>query len=594
MPARSLGRRLPSWPIEWALALPFALAALGCRSPTQIDVVVTTDLACAQVAGTSVTAGTLGEIERIPPASTTTHCVSGAIGSVVLIPSGDDGALVAFKVVTAIDGQDVERCTPDDAGSYGSSCIVARRAIRYLPHTPLQVDVLMSGECAGNACDPKSTCVKGACVPATIGDPTRCEGDGCSEQVLAADAGAPDATALVDAAVDASTSDSGPSVPGCDVAGALAGAAWPMEGYCPAHRNRSPLVGPIARPTVRWTQFLGGNITAAPSIGPDGTLYVSAFGTGAQSSVYALDPVTGRTLWRYAPDSGAAFATMPVLAADGTVRVLDVATGTYDVLDLDAGTARLVAPLASVSDPSTSLEVRGGFTLIGDGTMYGSDNEGHLFEFDSTGTVGWIASSASSDYVYPSVQRDGTVMTTTTSVNAFTSGGAPLWTYDAGASEQLTTVAVAVDGTLRVESPTDGRLYALEADGGLKWSVAVEQGQTNLLAVGDDGTTYVGEADDLTAWDANGTALGTYPGPCDQPVIDAAGDVYDTCSGKVVKLDSTLRNVKWVLPLAFDPSEGVNDSLVIGPGGTLFVSVDTESSTQADGGPPDLVVGIGP
>jgi outer membrane protein assembly factor BamB len=152
---------------------------------------------------------------------------------------------------------------------------------------------------------------------------------------------------------------------------------------------------------------------------------------------------------------------------------------------------------------------------------------------------------------------------------------------------------MAVDGTLRVASPGEGKLYAFEADGGLKWVVPTEQGEANVLAVGDDGTTYLGAADDLIAYDATGKQTAKYAGPCDLPIIDAAGNLYDTCSGFVVKLDAAL-NLVWSMSLPFDPAQAVNDSLIIGPGGTLFVSLDTENSSQPDGGPPDMVIGLVP
>ena len=49
------------------------------------------------------------------------------------------------------------------------NCIVARRALRYLPHTPLTVIVeMLSTVCAGRVCDPHSTmtCVEGQCARA--------------------------------------------------------------------------------------------------------------------------------------------------------------------------------------------------------------------------------------------------------------------------------------------------------------------------------------------------------------------------------------------------------------------------------------------
>jgi outer membrane protein assembly factor BamB len=595
---------------------------LGCRSPTQIDVVVSTDVACSQVSGTSVTTGTLGEIENVPPTTTTANCANEYIGSVVLVPSGDENALVGFKVVTAINGATVDQCVPGDAGDYGPDCIVARRALRYLPHTPLQVEILMSGQCAGKACDSQSTCVEGVCLPATIGNSAQCEGNGCTEGVLEPDGGVPeppDATLIQDGAADAQPVDAtvgadafveasvpsdaaadspGPSdsgagvVPGCDLGGALAQAAWPMEEYCPTHRNRSPYLGPASPPTS-WTRAFGGSILAAPSIGPDGTLYVAAIGVGNQNAIYALDPKTGNTIWQYAPDSGAGFQSMPVLASDRSLRVVDSVQGTYAVLDLDAGAARLVTPLAY--EGIGPLSVRGGLTIVGDGTLYASDNTSDLFAFDSAGTVAWLVHGVSSDYVVPTVEANGTVLTTEEVVNALERDGGPAWVSDSGATELMVTVSVATDGTLRVFSPSDGTLFSLEADGGPRWAIQAGGGQATQLAVSDDGTTYIGAADTLTAWDSNGNAAGSYALPCAQPIIDAAGYVYDICDGQfLVRLDSSLHEL-WSLPIALGAYQFVNDSPVIGPGGTLFFTVDTNGFPDGGGPAPlDAVWGFIP
>jgi hypothetical protein len=92
----------------------------GCRSPTQIEVTVTTDLTCDHVGDTAITVGRLVDLEPAPPATTSTRCVDGRLGALVIVPSGDEDAAIAFRVVSAINGQRVDDCT---APAYGPSCI---------------------------------------------------------------------------------------------------------------------------------------------------------------------------------------------------------------------------------------------------------------------------------------------------------------------------------------------------------------------------------------------------------------------------------------------------------------------------------------
>lgn len=179
--------------------LAFALAAplLACREPTQIKVEVTTDLDCKDHGGTAIAVGPLGSLGTRPPASTSSECgVTKTIGHAVLIPSGDNDSEVSFEVRTGV-GIDPKFCTePGNA----SQCIVARRALRFIPHTGLMVKVAMTADCRGVVCDPSSTCVRGACRPATIDDPSRCEGVGCGDDVLAIG----DGGVVVDAGTDSS------------------------------------------------------------------------------------------------------------------------------------------------------------------------------------------------------------------------------------------------------------------------------------------------------------------------------------------------------------------------------------------------------
>ena len=614
--------------MRWGLASTFVLL-VGCRSPAQIDVSVTTNVACTQVTGTSVTTGVLGQIETNPPTSTTANCANEYIGSVVLVPSGDDGELVAFKVVTAINGTSVEQCTPDGTGSYGANCIVARRALRYLPHTPLQVNVLMSGDCAGKACDSQSTCVEGTCVPATIGDPAACEGSGCNETVLAPGGETPDATVPADASTDGSLdatlvqdaaplqdaapdvsndaatdspvvmSDSG-VVPGCDMGGALANAAWPMTNYCPTHRNRSPLVGPIAQPaSPRWQRGYGimGSMLGAPAIGPDGTLYFSAAPKAGAGTVFAVDPGSGAPIWTYAPDGGALFPATPVLAADGTVRVTDQINNTLTLLYVDGGAVERVVPLAS---GGTQYAVRGGATIVSGGTQYASDVDSNLIAYDSTGSVSWAAHGVSSDFIYPTVAADGTILTVggpSTGVVAFVYASAPdggqLWAADCGAPAPTytTSVSAAPDGSYRVVDTTNGILYAFHADGSFAWRQPGlgTSDFTAAIAIADDGTTYVAGANALSAWDSAGTNIATYPTACYQPVIDATGAVFAVCDNALVKLDSAL-NRTWSVPLTIAPGLLLNDSPIIGPGNAIYLSFDEEG----DAGTLDTIIAFGP
>lgn len=150
---------------------------LGCRSPTEAFVEITTDGPCEEVTASGITVGLLDTLEKKDFDTTSSRCVGeGDIGSIVLYPGeAENDDKFAFKVVTSL-GAPVEGCVPPD---YGPTCIVARRAMRFVPHTPFHVPVRMSQACAGILCPEDQTCIDGTCYSATL-DPNECDKpEGC-------------------------------------------------------------------------------------------------------------------------------------------------------------------------------------------------------------------------------------------------------------------------------------------------------------------------------------------------------------------------------------------------------------------------------
>lgn len=191
------------------LALPLLLA--DCREPTQITLELQTDAKCVDVLGTTVTVGALGELENRPEVASTERCDdgSGRIGTLVVVPSGDNDEEVAVRVVTGV-GKSAQACV---ASGYTGGCIVARRAIRYLPHTPLKMPIFMGIDCLDVPCGETETCFKGQCVPAVI-DPYQCENGNC--QPLLPDGG-------VDGGSDAAPDQSSGGSAGASGAGGSGG-----------------------------------------------------------------------------------------------------------------------------------------------------------------------------------------------------------------------------------------------------------------------------------------------------------------------------------------------------------------------------------
>jgi hypothetical protein len=160
---------------RWIVAL-VVLAAFaawaGCRAPTEVTLELSTDT-CGAYQGTRITVGPAGQaIESKDPLTITRTCNGdGTIGTFVVVPSGNRDGQFEVLVVTGVDVPS-DQCTPP---AY-KGCIVARRVMTFVPHTPLELPIEMLADCKDVPCDALSTCVNKACVPAAVPHPNACTG----------------------------------------------------------------------------------------------------------------------------------------------------------------------------------------------------------------------------------------------------------------------------------------------------------------------------------------------------------------------------------------------------------------------------------
>jgi hypothetical protein len=163
--------------LERATVLTMGAAAslAGCQPPTEITLELTTDFQCSDLRETAIVVGTPDDVETKAPATIYSECdhATGRIGSLVVVPSGSTDDSVAVRIVSSLGTRSAQDCL-DDANS--PDCIVARRTLRFVRHTPLSLPITLQSWCKGKPCAPGSTCVDGECVPADA----NCAEDSCS------------------------------------------------------------------------------------------------------------------------------------------------------------------------------------------------------------------------------------------------------------------------------------------------------------------------------------------------------------------------------------------------------------------------------
>lgn len=155
------------------VALGIGVAGMSCLAPTEITVVLHTDVPCsiakANTVGVAVTKP--GGDESAGFGAVGSQCDdSGGLGTVVVLPHSIDDS-VGIRVVLGVN-KPTSQCT---APQY-DGCIVARRSISFIPHTPLTLPIDLDQACVGTPCDPHSTCVS----PQTCADAgTTCTNGTC-------------------------------------------------------------------------------------------------------------------------------------------------------------------------------------------------------------------------------------------------------------------------------------------------------------------------------------------------------------------------------------------------------------------------------
>lgn len=164
--------------------LAYALGVAGlsnCLNPTEIILELSTNIACTNGDdhGVAVAVGLPGD-DSVGVSAVGKSCTSdGGLGTVVVLPHSGIDEIVAIRVTLGVDAAADQCRAPDFAG-----CVVARRSLRFDPHTPLTLPIDLDQSCIGVPCTPDSTCIAGACVDAGV----TCDGGSC---VIESDASPP-------------------------------------------------------------------------------------------------------------------------------------------------------------------------------------------------------------------------------------------------------------------------------------------------------------------------------------------------------------------------------------------------------------------
>jgi outer membrane protein assembly factor BamB len=231
--------------------------------------------------------------------------------------------------------------------------------------------------------------------------------------------------------------------------------------------------------TRRWRLAAGGSIRSSPAVGEDGTIYVGA----DDDYLYAVNP-DGTLRWRIR--AGGDVRSSPAIADDGTIYFGSEDDALYAVNPDGTLKWHFAAGGGVRSSPAVGL----------DGTVYFGADDDVLYALNPDSTVRWQLETGGNVRSSPAIGDDGTIYVGTDDqyLYAVNPDGTVRWRFFTDGDIESSPV-VGPDGTVYFGSE-DRYVYALNSDGSPRWLYPTEGGVRSVPTVGADGLVYVGSDDD--------------------------------------------------------------------------------------------------
>ena len=282
---------------------------------------------------------------------------------------------------------------------------------------------------------------------------------------------------------------------------------------------------------AKWRFETGGDVDSSPAIGPDGTVYVGS----DDGNLYAIEPETGAEIWRF--PAGGEIRSSPAVGSDGAIYF-----GSGNTLQAVNARGALKWSFNAgdyvFSSPAVSTDGR---------MVYVGSSNGSLYAINATGAMKWQFQTGDKIVSSPAIGYDGIeavvyVGSQDRHVYAVAAdNGALKWTFETKA-EVYGSPAIGPDGTVYVGECKTGAaniydfyFFCLNVDGSKRWEKNGGTGFYSSPAIGSDGNVYVGLWDGyLFALNASGGlswSVQTSPpfGINSSPAVGANDVVYVGC-----------------------------------------------------------------
>lgn len=246
--------------------------------------------------------------------------------------------------------------------------------------------------------------------------------------------------------------------------------------------------------TLSWALWMtSGVYPSSPAIGADGMLYFT-IQLNLRVTLFAVRP-DGTTNWARVlagvtatPSSRQRSA--PTIGPDGTIYVASSLSQYLFSMRPDGSTNWIFRLRArTYSSP----------TFGPDGSVYLGSEDGTLYCFDPRGFKKWEFAAGRFVEASPAVSSDGTIYFGSGDGNtyALASNGAKKWAAATGGIAG--SPAILADGSILVGSYQSNMLYALSPNGSNLWTFATPQEIITSPTIGPDGTIYICAGSNLYA-----------------------------------------------------------------------------------------------
>ena len=187
---------------------------------------------------------------------------------------------------------------------------------------------------------------------------------------------------------------------------------------------------------------------------------------------------------------------------------------------------------ANALDRSGYLEVLGS-NFGGSGEVLIDGISARVTRWESTRIVAYVPETAGLTTVPVQVVNESGQPSNTLNltVTARVANGRVKWRFQAASDYILQRPALGPDGTI-VAHDSGGNVYALQADGSLKWTFKTRVFAAGPPSIGLDGTVYVADSSTITAINPNGSLKWTFTEPpggqgvIAGPTIGPDGNIY--------------------------------------------------------------------